>query len=248
MEGREKELYQLIDHDCIPKHVAVIMDGNGRWARKRGLPRIAGHRAGVDSLREVIRVARSTGVKFLTLYSFSTENWKRPPAEVKFLMKLPEEYLKKEIQELCDNNVKIKVLGEIEGLPGHTQKAVEEGVKRTRENNGMIVNFALNYGSRKEIVRAVKQISRLVARGEIKEEEIDHECISRHLDTEGMPDPDLLIRPSGELRVSNFLLWQIAYTEFWFTEVYWPDFKREHFLQAIYDYQQRQRKFGGLTK
>ena len=170
MEGREKELYQLIDHDCIPKHVAVIMDGNGRWARKRGLPRIAGHRAGVDSLREVIRVARSTGVKFLTLYSFSTENWKRPPAEVKFLMKLPEEYLKKEIQELCDNNVKIKVLGEIEGLPGHTQKAVEEGVKRTRENNGMIVNFALNYGSRKEIVRAVKQISRLVARGEIKEE------------------------------------------------------------------------------
>jgi len=248
MEGREKELYQLIDHDSIPKHVAVIMDGNGRWARKRGLPRIAGHRAGLDSLREVIRVARSTGVKFLTLYSFSTENWKRPPAEVKFLMKLPEEYLKKEIQELCDNNVKIKVLGEIDGLPEHTRKAVEEGVKRTRENNGMIVNFALNYGSRREIVRAVKKISRLVARGEIKEEEIDHEYISRHLDTEGMPDPDLLIRPSGELRVSNFLLWQIAYTEFWFTEVYWPDFKREHFLQAIYDYQQRQRKFGGLTK
>lgn len=247
-EGKEKEIYQRIDPESIPQHVAVIMDGNGRWAKKRGLPRVAGHRAGINALRETIRIARTSGVKYLTLYSFSTENWKRPPAEVKFLLKLPEEYLYKEIRELNENNVKINLIGEIDGLPENTRRAVEEGVQKTRGNDGLVVSFALNYGSRREIVRAVQKISHLVLKGSIKKEDIDEGVISRYLDTENIPDPDLLIRPSGELRVSNFLLWQIAYTEFWFTDVYWPDFKKEHFLQAIYDYQKRQRKFGGLLK
>ncbi len=245
-EEKGKQLYQLIDQERIPYHVAIIMDGNGRWARKRGLPRIAGHRAGIDSLRETIRIAREIGVKILTLYTFSTENWKRPKSEVKFLMKLPEEYLQKEIEELCANNVKIRVLGLIKELPENTRRALEDAIKRTKGNEGMVVNFAMNYGGRGDIVRAVKKISQLLLRDDIKEGEIDEEIISQYLYTKGCPDPDLLIRPSGELRISNFLLWQIAYTELWFTDIYWPDFKKTHFLQAVYDFQRRNRKFGGI--
>lgn len=248
LDKKERELYNLIDLGRIPRHVAIIMDGNGRWARGKGLPRIAGHRAGVNSLRETIRIAREIGVKILTLYTFSTENWKRPRKEISFLMKLPEEYLYKDIDELCENNVKIKILGEIEDLPPNTQRAVKESIIRTMGNDGMVVNFALNYGGRREIVRAVKIISSLVSRGELKEEEINEQVISTYLYTENQPDPDLLIRPSGELRISNFLLWQIAYTEFWFSDIFWPDFKKLHFLQAVYDYQQRHRRFGGLKK
>jgi len=236
LDKKEKEIYNLIDPGRIPQHVAIIMDGNGRWARKKGLPRIAGHRAGVNSLRETIRIAREVGVKILTL------------REINFLMKLPEEYLYKEINELCEKNVKIKVLGEVEDLPPDTRRAVEESIIRTMGNDGMVVNFALNYGGRREIIRAVKKISGLVSRGVLKEEEINEQVIARHLYTEGEPDPDLLIRPSGELRLSNFLLWQIAYTEFWFSDIFWPDFKKVHFLQAVYDYQQRHRRFGGLNK
>ncbi len=246
LEEKGKQLYQLIDQERIPYHVAIIMDGNGRWARKRGLPRIAGHRAGIDSLRETIRIAREIGVKILTLYTFSTENWKRPKSEVKFLMKLPEEYLQKEIEELCANNVKIRVLGLIKELPENTRRALEDAIKRTKGNDGMVVNFAMNYGGRGDIVRAVKKISQLLLRDDIKEGEIDEEIISQYLYTKGCPDPDLLIRPSGELRISNFLLWQIAYTELWFTDIYWPDFKKTHFLQAVYDFQRRNRKFGGI--
>ncbi len=246
LEGKEKQLLELIDEKKTPYHVAIIMDGNGRWARKKGLPRIAGHRAGIDSLRETIRIARNIGVKILTVYAFSTENWKRPKAEVKFLMMLPEEYLQKEIEELCANNVKIMLLGEIKDLPENTRKALEAAMKRTKGNDGMVVNFAINYGGRGDIVRAVKRISRLLLHGDIKEDEIDENKISRYLYTEGCPDPDLLIRPSGELRISNFLLWQIAYTEMWFTDIYWPDFKKVNFLQAVYDFQQRNRKFGGI--
>jgi len=246
LEEKGKQLYQLIDQERIPYHVAIIMDGNGRWARKRGLPRIAGHRAGIDSLRETIRIAREIGVKILTLYTFSTENWKRPKSEVKFLMKLPEEYLQKEIEELCANNVKIRVLGLIKELPENTRRALEDAIKRTKGNEGMVVNFAMNYGGRGDIVRAVKKISQLLLRDDIKEGEIDEEIISQYLYTKGCPDPDLLIRPSGELRISNFLLWQIAYTELWFTDIYWPDFKKTHFLQAVYDFQRRNRKFGGI--
>lgn len=246
LEEKGEQLYQLIDQERIPYHVAIIMDGNGRWARKRGLPRIAGHRAGIDSLRETIRIAREIGVKILTLYTFSTENWKRPKSEVKFLMKLPEEYLQKEIEELCANNVKIRVLGLIKELPENTRRALEDAIKRTKGNEGMVVNFAMNYGGRGDIVRAVKKISQLLLRDDIKEGEIDEEIISQYLYTKGCPDPDLLIRPSGELRISNFLLWQIAYTELWFTDIYWPDFKKTHFLQAVYDFQRRNRKFGGI--
>ncbi|UNC91829.1 isoprenyl transferase [Candidatus Contubernalis alkaliaceticus] len=248
LHPKEKELYQKLDLQSIPHHVAIIMDGNGRWARKRGLPRIAGHRAGVNSLRETIRAADQVGVKILTLYTFSTENWKRPSKEVRFLMKLPEEYLSKEIDELCAKNVCIKQMGEMEGLPEHTRNAIEDAMDKTAENTGLIVNFALNYGSRGEIVRAVKKISRLASGGSINEEDITEEMISRFLYSGGQPDPDLLIRPSGELRLSNFLLWQMAYTEFWFSETYWPDFKKEDFLQAILDYQKRNRRYGGLTK
>lgn len=248
LNTREKELLQKIDSKRVPFHVAIIMDGNGRWARKRGLPRIAGHRAGVNSLKETIRIADQLGVKILTLYTFSTENWKRPSREVKFLMKLPEEYLSKEIDELCEKNICIKSMGEIAGLPDHTRKAVEEAIIKTEENTGLIVNFALNYGSRGEILRAVKKISRLVSDGSIKEDDINEDTISAFLYSGRQPDPDLLIRPSGELRLSNFLLWQMAYTEFWFTETYWPDFNKEHFLEAVLDYQKRNRRYGGLTK
>lgn len=245
---RERELFETIDFERIPFHVAIIMDGNGRWAKKRGLPRIAGHRAGVNSLKETIRIADELGVKFLSLYTFSTENWKRPSREVKFLMKLPEEYLSKELEELCAKNVCIKLMGEAVGLPEHTRRAVEEAEIKTENNTGLTVNFAMNYGSRDEIIRAVKKISRLVSEGSLNEEDINEDTISAFLYSRGQPDPDLLIRPSGELRLSNFLLWQLAYTEFWFTNTYWPDFKKEHFLQAVVDFQKRSRRFGGLQK
>lgn len=248
LNKREKEIFQKIDAKRIPYHVAIIMDGNGRWAKKRGLPRIAGHRAGVKSLKETIRIADDVGVKILTLYTFSTENWNRPSREVKFLMKLPEEYLSKELDELCAKNICIKSLGEIADLPEHTRRAVEEAIIKTKQNTGLIVNFALNYGSRGEIIRAVKKISRLVSEGSLKEEDINEVTMSAFLYSQGQPDPDLLIRPSGELRLSNFLLWQMAYTEFWFTSTFWPDFKKEDFLQAILDYQKRNRRFGGLTE
>ncbi len=245
---RERELFEKIDFQRIPCHVAIIMDGNGRWARKRGLPRVAGHRAGVNSLKETIRIADELGVKYLTLYTFSTENWKRPSREVRFLMKLPEEYLSRELEELRAKNVCIKLMGEANGLPEHTRRAVEEAVIKTEENTGLTVNFAMNYGSRDEVIRAVKKISRLVSEGSLKEEDINEDTISAFLYSGGQPDPDLLIRPSGEQRLSNFLLWQLAYTEFWFTSTYWPDFKKEHFLQAVVDFQKRNRRFGGLTK
>ncbi|WP_052300581.1 isoprenyl transferase [Kyrpidia tusciae] len=230
----------------LPRHVAIIMDGNGRWAHRRGLPRVAGHRAGMKAVKEVTRAADEIGIQVLTLYAFSTENWKRPPEEVDYLMRLPQEFLDRELQELDEHGVRVRLIGETDGLPPHTLRAVEAAMGRTRNNTGLILNFALNYGARAELVNAVRSIARRVQDGELGPEDVDEATISAALQTRDLPDPDLLIRTSGELRISNFLLWQIAYSELWFTEVLWPDFTREHLFEAVRAYQSRKRRFGGV--
>ncbi|MFV9509824.1 isoprenyl transferase [Tepidibacillus sp. LV47] len=235
-----------INPSNIPKHVAIIMDGNGRWAKNKGLPRIAGHRAGMEAIKRVVKAANKVGVKIVTLFAFSTENWKRPEKEVNFLMSLPQEFLTKEINELNKQNVQVKIIGFDQNLPEHTLKAVHEAEKRTENNTGLILNFALNYGSRHEIVQATKAIVRDVLAGKITEQEIDETIFGQYMLTKNYPDPDLLIRTSGELRLSNFLLWQMAYTELYFTKAYWPEFNEQHFFEAIYEYQQRGRRFGGI--
>lgn len=242
---KKEEQTTEISLDNIPKHVAIIMDGNGRWAKKRSLPRIAGHSAGMKAVKEVTRVADDLGVKILTLYAFSTENWKRPKEEVEFLMKLPQEYLKTELEELVEKNVQVRLLGSEEGLPEHTLNALKEARERTKNNTGLILNFALNYGSRAEIAQMVQGISRDVLSGNISVDQIDEKLIDQYLLTKGLEDPDLLIR-TKEIRLSNFMLWQIAYSELWFTDVYWPDFSREHFIEAILEYQRRVRRYGSV--
>ncbi|PYI50401.1 isoprenyl transferase [Paenibacillus flagellatus] len=232
--------------DNIPEHIAIIMDGNGRWARKRGLPRIAGHHAGMKAVKRATIAADEIGVKVLTLYAFSTENWKRPREEVDFLMKLPQEFLALELQELIDKNVQVRMTGWKEGLPGHTLEAVETAIERTKRNTGLILNFALNYGSRHEIVNAVREIAEDVRSGKLREEDICESLISGRLLTQSLPDPDLIIRTSGEIRISNFLLWQMAYSELWFTDIYWPEFTESHLVQAVGEYQRRARRYGGL--
>ncbi|MCD9023396.1 isoprenyl transferase [Cohnella silvisoli] len=232
--------------DNIPEHVAIIMDGNGRWAKARGLPRIAGHHNGMKAVKRITKAADRVGVKVLTLYAFSTENWKRPKAEVEFLMKLPQEFLSLELSELIDNNVQVRMMGNRDLLPDHTLAAVEEAVRKTEHNTGLILNFALNYGSRIEMVEAAKQLARKAAAGEIDPETIEEADFEKLLLSSGLPDPDLLIRTSGELRLSNFMLWQLAYSEFWFTDVYWPEFSEQHLFDAIREYQRRARRYGGL--
>ncbi|MGI6097765.1 MAG: isoprenyl transferase [Dethiobacteria bacterium] len=239
-------LMQLIDWNNLPRHIAIIMDGNGRWATQKGLPRIAGHRAGMETLKKIISFSCEIKIPILTFYAFSTENWRRPPQEVNFLMRLPHEYIRSELQNLIDNNIRLKMSGDIEGLPQHTQKAVREALEKTEKNSGMILNFALNYGGRKEIINAVREIAAKVKQGEMSVDEINEDTFSQSLYTAGLHDPDLLIRPSGEMRLSNFLLWQLAYAELWFSDVYWPDFTEEHLLQAIYNYQKRDRRYGGI--
>lgn len=229
-----------------PKHVAIIMDGNGRWAKERGLSRIRGHWAGVDSIREVVRTAGELGVSYLTLYSFSVDNWKRPRREVSSLMSLLKRFLRKEERELNRNNVRLGVIGRIDGLPEDVQRAIEKAVKGTAGNTGLTLVLALNYGARSEITDAVRALCSKSARGELGPEDVDEELISASLYTAGMPDPDLLIRTSGEMRVSNFMLWQISYAELYVTPVYWPDFRKPHFVQALLDYQGRERRFGGV--
>ncbi len=235
-----------IDIDSIPKHIAIIMDGNGRWAKQRMLPRSMGHRAGVEALRDVIKTASNIGVKYLTLYAFSTENWKRPDSEISILMKLLIEYLRKEIAELHHNDVKIRTIGNIVQLPDEVITEIDKAVTKTQLNKGLCVNIALNYGGRSEILNAIKEIGIKIENNEIHIDEIDETLVESLLYTAGIPDPELLIRTSGEIRLSNFLLWQCAYSEFWFTSIYWPDFKGEHLLEAISDYQNRQRRFGGI--
>ncbi|MDS1029089.1 isoprenyl transferase [Bacillota bacterium LX-D] len=232
----------------LPKHIAIIMDGNGRWAKKRGLPRSAGHRAGVESLRDIVKACSEMGISYLTVYAFSTENWKRPKEEVDILMDLLAEYLQKELINLHKKNIKINPIGELEDLPSKVKQKLEEAVNVTKQNTGLTLTIALNYGGRNEIINAVKLIGDQLLSGKLVLDDINDETFRTYLYTNSLPDPDLLIRPSGELRVSNFLLWQIAYTEFWITDIFWPDFRREHLYQAINDYNKRERRFGGLKK
>jgi len=235
-----------LDTDNIPQHIAIIMDGNGRWAKSRGLPRIAGHHTGMKAVKRITMAADRLGVKYLTLYAFSTENWKRPKAEVEFLMKLPQEFLSIELNELVEKNVQVRMMGHREDLPSHTLEAVEEAIKQTANNTGLVLNFALNYGSRKEMIEAVKLIAESVRDGVLDPEQIGEQEFADKLLSRGLPDPDLLIRTSGELRLSNFMLWQLAYSEMWFTDVYWPEFTEDHFHEAVREYQRRARRYGGL--
>ena len=235
-----------ISNEEVPAHIAIIMDGNGRWAKKRALPRVAGHHEGMKNVRKITRAANAIGVKAITLYAFSTENWKRPRKEVEFLMRLPEEFLGSFLPELMDLNIRIKMIGEMDALPDHTQRAVQNAMEKTKENTGMVLNFALNYGSRTELVLAMQRIAQKIKDGDLDVSDITEENISSGLMTANLPDPDLLIRTSGEIRLSNFMLWQLAYTEFWFTEILWPDFDEHAFFDAIKDYQKRNRRYGGL--
>ncbi len=236
----------VLDPQKLPRHIAIIMDGNGRWARRRGLPRLAGHRAGMNKVKEVIRACDDLGVECLTLYAFSTENWKRPETEVEYLMRLPEEFFRIEIDELVDRGVHVRFIGDISKLPSYTQETVERTLAKTGQNAGMTVTFALNYGGRADVLKAVSALQEAVQRGEASYEALSEEMFAAYLETAGLPDPDLVIRTSGELRLSNFLIWQTAYSELWFTDKLWPDFDRNCLYQAIYDFQQRKRRFGGL--
>lgn len=235
-----------IDFNKVPRHVAIIMDGNGRWAKKRRLPRIAGHKAGVETLRNIIKTSSQIGISHLTLYAFSTENWKRPVEEINGLMDLLVLYLRQEVNELHKNNVKIQVIGDVSKLTGQAITEIEKAVDKTSTNSGLTVNIALNYGSRYEIVNAIKQICTDIAENNISVSDIDERLVENSLYTKNIPDPDLVIRTSGEIRVSNFLLWQIAYSELWFTDILWPDFTEKDLLQAINDFQKRGRRFGGI--
>jgi len=229
-----------------PRHIAIIMDGNGRWASLRGLPRIAGHREGMKAVERTINAASGLGIEVLTLYAFSTENWKRPKKEVSFLMGLFCEYIEKKIGELMENDVKIRTCGKIEALPKEVITLLKDSCEKTKNNQGLILNIALNYGGRDEIVRACKKITEMALKGGVRLDKIDENLFSQFLDTHPLPDPDLLIRTSGEQRISNFLLWQVAYTELWITPILWPDFCKEHLVEAIKDYQERKRRFGGI--
>lgn len=230
----------------VPEHIAIIMDGNGRWAKKLGMPRIVGHQSGMKAVKRATIAADELGVRYLTLYAFSTENWSRPKEEVDFLMRLPQEFLALELEELIEKNVQVRMMGNLENLPEHTLKAMREAIRRTQNNTGLVLNFALNYGARRELVEGIREIAKQVEAGGIRAEDIDQEMISAHLQSGGMPDPDLLIRTSGELRISNFMLWQIAYSELWFTDAYWPEFGRDHLREAVAEYQRRTRRYGGL--
>ncbi|MGX4669263.1 isoprenyl transferase [Cerasibacillus sp. JNUCC 74] len=246
IKKKQRETIQLMDSKNVPNHIAIIMDGNGRWAKKRSLPRIAGHKEGVDAVVKAVRAAHQFNVKILTLYAFSTENWKRPQKEIEFLMKLPKEFLHIHLPELMERNVRIQTIGEFNALPAHTKEAVQYAIDKTKNNDGLLLNFALNYGSRYEIVQAMKHIVSDINEAKLTLDAIDETVFSKYLYTNGLHDPDLLIRTSGEQRLSNFLLWQMAYTEFWFTDVLWPDFDEAVFKQAIEEYQQRQRRYGGI--
>lgn len=236
-----------IDLNNIPQHIAIIMDGNGRWAKAQGKIRTYGHQAGAETLKKIVRAADKIGIKVISAYAFSTENWKRPVTEVNFIMELLSRYLTNEIDEFKENNVQVRFIGSQEGLPEIVRQKMAHAVAETKDNTGIILNLAINYGGQAEILQAVKRIARDTAAGSIAVDEITNEVFERYLYTDGLPAPDLLIRPGGDLRISNFLLWQIAYAEIWTTDVYWPDFSEEHLLQAIRAFQGRERRFGGLV-
>ncbi len=239
----EAGLLKQIDPARLPRHVAVIMDGNGRWARQRRLPRVAGHRAGIDSVREIIEVSARLGLEVLTLYAFSVENWKRPQVEVRTLMSLLKEYIKRELSRLAAANIRFRAIGRVGELARSVQQELDRAETATRTNNGMILNVALNYGGRAELVDAFNKLMEQQNGNRVTATE---GSISQNLYTAGVPDPDLLIRTSGEMRLSNFLLWQVAYAEIYVTPTFWPDFRRRHLFEAILDYQKRNRRYGGI--
>ena len=230
----------------IPEHIAIIMDGNGRWAKSRGLARVEGHKRGADALEFVLRQSVSFGVKYLTVYAFSTENWKRPKDEVNALMSLLIEYLKNELKELHENNVVVNYVGNTDRLPIKAQEALKEAKEMTKNNTGVQMNLALNYGGREEILHGIRELVQAVEERRFSMEDLSEESFKEFLYTKGQPDPELIIRPSGELRLSNFLLYQGAYSELWFNQIFWPDFTEAHLRQAISDYQKRDRRFGGV--
>ncbi len=236
--------YRLKPH--LPRHVAIIMDGNGRWAKKRHLPRVAGHRAGALSIREIVRLSGELGIEALTLYAFSTENWKRPKREVSLLMQLLKQYLRSEVEELKKNNVRLGTIGNTQDLPREIQEELQKAMKSTAHCTGLKLILALSYSGRADITRAVRKIAGQVAAGKMKPDRIQEETITRELSTGNLPEVDFLIRTSGEMRVSNFLLWELAYSEFHVTKTLWPDFRTPHFIAALKDFQKRQRRFGGV--
>jgi len=239
----DEALARQVNFDQLPAHVAIIMDGNGRWAAKRHLPRVEGHRAGIDSVRDVVETSARLGIGVLTLYAFSVENWKRPKTEVNTLMLLLKRYIRSELSTLLRNNIRFRVIGRHEELAADVQGELARGIEQTAGNTGMLFNIALNYGGRSEILDAAR---RAIASG-LAPADLDERTFSSFLYTSGQPDPDLLIRTSGEMRVSNFLLWQIAYAEIWVTETLWPDFRRRDLLEAVIAYQKRERRYGGIT-
>ncbi len=244
---KQAELFAKLDPERLPKHIAVIMDGNGRWARRRHLPRVAGHKQGVDSLRDVITLASRIHLRAMTLYAFSAENWKRPKTETTFLMALLRTYLKHEIPLMNENNIRLRYIGRIHELPSGVQERMAWAAEQTAKNTGMIMTLALNYGGRAELIDAFQSILHAATgNGGLADLKIDEELISRHLYASDLPDPDLVIRTSGEMRLSNFLLWQLAYTEIYVTPTLWPDFDGNHLLEALADFQKRERRYGNV--
>lgn len=232
------------DKDAIPKHVAIIMDGNGRWARERGLHRTAGHREGIKRVKEIVKAARELGIEVVTLFAFSTENWLRSKTEVAMLMRSLDRFLEREVDELHRSNIKFIVIGRADPLPQYLQNKIKEAQVKTKDNTAMTVCLALNYGARQEIADAAKRFGRALLKREVTIEDLDADTFGNYLYTRGLPDPDLLIRTSGEMRISNFLLWQLSYTELYFPQKYWPDFKKEDLQEAVKEYQRRERRFG----
>ncbi len=237
-----------IDMHNLPAHIAIIMDGNGRWAQARGKARTFGHQAGAETLKTIVRAANKLGIKAISAYAFSTENWKRPLAEVSFLMELISRYLASELEEFNANNVQVRFMGSRAGLPEAIRRQMDETIAATSGNTGLILNLAINYGSRREIVQAAQAVAAEVAAGRLQPADISEELLDRHMYTADLPAPDLLVRPGGDMRISNFMLWQIAYTEIWTTDVYWPDFTPANLLEAIREYQSRERRFGALGR
>jgi len=242
------DLLETIDRDKMPRHVAIIMDGNGRWAKEKGMLRSAGHTAGIKALKRVLKTAVNINLEALTVYAFSTENWKRPTAEVDFLMKLFSEYLEKELDEMDQENVHINFIGRTDAFSPYLQSQMEDAKKRTANNTGVKFTVAVNYGGQDEIVRAIQTLANEVKENRLSPEEISPQILEKHLDTADLPAVDLVIRTSGDMRLSNFLIWQTAYAEFWFTETNWPDFTEADMIEAIVDYSKRDRRFGGLSK
>ncbi|MFA5114574.1 MAG: isoprenyl transferase [Candidatus Omnitrophota bacterium] len=232
----------------IPRHVAIIMDGNGRWANERGLARSAGHRAGIKAVKEAVSAAGELGVEVVTLFAFSTENWSRPKKEIKMLMRALDDFLKRQLKDLKKNNIRLVVIGRDEPLPAYLRRKLKDAQERTGDNTGLTVVLALNYGGRQEIVDAARRFARAAARGEVRPEALNEDSFGNYLYTSGLPDPDMLIRTSGEMRISNFLLWQLSYAEFYFLGKYWPDFKKEDFYRAVKVYQERERRFGRVRR